>query len=253
MSELQGIYVLWLRDVKKFFRIKSRVIGSLGMPIFFLIFLSLGFRRAYIPSLPQNLNYGDFVVPGIVAMVLLFSGTFSGVSVVWDRQFGFLREIIVSPVSRVAIAIGRTLGGATTALLQGLMILLLSTLIGFKLTLSSLPIVLLAMFLVALTFTGLGILFSVFMHDVHGFQIIINFFVFPIFLISGTLFPISEFPEPVATASKLNPLTYGVDAMRYAVLGFSELDPALDFVVLILSAFVILMLSSTLFSRTEVE
>ncbi|MDK2795896.1 MAG: type transport system permease protein [Archaeoglobaceae archaeon] len=253
MSEIQGIYVLWLRDVKKFFRIKSRVIGSLGMPVFFLIFLSIGFRRASIPSLPEGISYGDFIVPGIVAMILLFSGTFSGVSVVWDRQFGFLREIMVSPVSRTAIALGRTLGGATTALLQGLMLLILSTFIGFSLPLTTMPLAIFSMFLIAMAFTGLGILFSVFMRDVHGFQIIMNFFVFPIFLISGTLFPISEFPEPVAMISKLNPLTYGVDAMRYATLGFSEIDPVTDFAVLLLSTFCILLTASFLFSRTEVE
>ncbi len=253
MSEIQGIYVLWLRDVKKFFRIKSRVIGSLGMPVFFLIFLSIGFRRALIPSLPSGISYGDFVVPGIVAMVLLFSGTFSGVSVVWDRQFGFLREIIVSPVSRATIAVGRTLGGATTALLQGLFLLILSLLIGFRFPISAIPAVILSMFLIAVAFTGLGILFLVFMRDVHGFQILINFFVFPIFLISGTLFPISEFPEPVARISKLNPLTYGVDAMRYAILGFSEIDPLIDLAVLTGSTIVILFAASFFFSRTEVD
>ncbi len=253
MSEIQGIYVLWLRDVKKFFRIKSRFLGSLGMPVFFLIFLSIGFRRVIIPSLPEGISYGDFVVPGIIAMVLLFSGTFSGVSVVWDRQFGFLREIIVSPVSRAAIAVGRTLGGATTALLQALILLTLSFLIGFRVPISAIPALILSMYLIAMAFTGLGILFSVFMHDVHGFQIVINFFVFPIFLISGTIFPISELPESVAIISMFNPLTYGVDAMRFVIFGFSEIDPLLDFAVLLASTIVILITAGFFFSRTEVE
>ncbi|MEM0331940.1 MAG: ABC transporter permease [Archaeoglobaceae archaeon] len=253
MSDLQAIYVLLMRDVKKFVRIKSRLIGSLGMPIFFLVFLSLGFRRAYIPSLPAEVNYSNFVVPGIVAMVLLFSSIFSGVSVVWDRQFGFLREIIVSPASRTAIVIGRTLGGSITAILQAFILLSLSYFIGFNFQISKLPIALFVMFLISLTFTSLGILFSVFMRDVHGFQIIMNFFVFPVFLISGSLFPISELPPIVKELALLNPLTYGVDALRWSTIGFTEVNPFLDFLAIFISCICFIMLAAYFFGKTEVE
>ena len=113
--ELQGIYILWLRDLKRYIRARSRIIGSLGIPIFFLAFFGMGFRRVEIPSLPQNITYIDFLAPGIVSMVVLFTSIFSGISIVWDRQFGFLREIMVAPISRTTIALGRNLGGATTA------------------------------------------------------------------------------------------------------------------------------------------
>ncbi len=253
MIELHAVYVLWLRDLKRYVRIRSRLIGSLGMPIFFLIFFGLGFRRAQIPSLPEGISYVEFLAPGVVAMVVLFTGTFSGVSVVWDRQFGFLREIMVSPVSRASIAVGRTLGGATTAMLQGTIMFAFSYFIGFRPNMCGIPLALAAMFLIAILFTGIGIAFSTVMRDIHGFQIVMNFFVFPIFLLSGALFPISELPEAVAKLSMLNPLTYGVDAMRWASIGFSEIDPIVDFSVLLASCIAVLLAASFMFSRTEVE
>jgi ABC-2 type transport system permease protein len=250
---VNGIYVLWLRDLKRYFRARSRVIGSLGMPFFFLAFFSMGFRRASIPSLPENLTYIDFLTPGVVSMVLLFSGTFSGVSIVWDRQFGFLREIMVSPISRTTIALGRTLGGATTALLQGLLMLAVSTLIGFKFDPTRLPLTLFSMFLIAIAFTGTGIAISTFMEDIHGFQLVINFFVFPLFFLSGALFPIDELPELVKLLALMNPLTYGVDALRWTLTGFSEMDVVGDVVILSVYCFAIVMLASLFFSRTEVK
>ena len=251
--ELQGIYVLWLRDLKRYVRVKSRILGSLGMPIFFLTFFSLGFRRVEIPSLPSDLTYTEFLVPGIISMVILFTSTFSGISIVWDRQFGFLREIMVSPVSRTTIALGRTLGGATTALIQGLIMALLSFLVGFKPSPRGFVLSVIFMFLIAVAFTGVGVLISTFMRDIHGFQIVINFFVFPIFLLSGALFPISEFPEVVINLAKFNPLTYGVDGIRWATTGYSEFNPFYDFLILVSFCAVIIFVSAFLFSRTEVE
>ena len=251
--ELQGIYILWLRDLKRYARAKSRIIGSLGMPIFFLAFFGMGFRRVEIPSLPSNLTYIDFLAPGIISMVVLFTSTFSGISIVWDRQFGFLREIMVAPISRTTIALGRALGGATTALIQGLIMIALSFLIGFKPSINGLLLAFVFMFFIAIVFTGIGIAISTFMHDIHGFQIVINFFVFPIFLLSGALFPISELPEFVAMLALLDPLTYGVDGMRWAMIGYSEFNPLFDFIVLISFCVVIIVVSAYLFNKTEVE
>ncbi|RLI77475.1 multidrug ABC transporter permease [Archaeoglobales archaeon] len=251
--ELQSIYVLWLRDLKRYVRARSRIIGSLGMPIFFLAFFGMGFRRVEIPSLPSNLTYIDFLAPGIVSMVVLFTSTFSGISIVWDRQFGFLREIMVAPISRTTIALGRTLGGATTALMQGLIMVVLSFFIGFKPSMGGLLLAFVFMFLIAIAFTGIGIAISTFMHDIHGFQIVINFFVFPIFLLSGALFPISELPEFVAMLALLDPLTYGVDGMRWAMIGYSEFNPIYDFLVLLVFCIAIIVVSAYLFNKTEVE
>ncbi|MEM4574653.1 MAG: ABC transporter permease [Archaeoglobaceae archaeon] len=248
---MRGIYILWLRDLKRYTRARSRFFGSLATPFFFLLFFSLGFRRATFPSL--EIDYIDFLTPGIVSMVLIFSGTLSGVSVVWDRQFGFLREIMVAPVSRMVIVLGRTLGGATIATIQASILLALSTLLGFKIDLSSIPITALTIFLFSMLCTATGIAISSIMTDIHGFQLIVNFFVFPIFLLSGAIFPISELPEAIVFASKLSPFTYGVDVVRWAMVGFTVFDPILDFVVIALYLFLILFLASILFSRTEVR
>jgi ABC-2 type transport system permease protein len=253
LHDLGGVYVLWLRDLKRYLRTKSRFFGSLGMPFFFLAFFSLGFRRISIPSLPPEITYVEFLTPGVIAMILLFTGTFSGVSVVWDRQFGFLREIMVSPISRTSIVVGRMFGGATIALFQGCLMLFVSIFIGFRFSIFSLPYALIVMFLTALSTTATGIVFSSLIEDVHGFQIIINFFVFPLFLLSGALFPIGELPATVRWLAILNPLTHGVNALRAVLTGFSEIDTGFSLVVLVVYTVAVILLSSTLFSRKEVK
>ncbi len=249
MRELQGIYVLWLRDIKRYLRARSRVLGSLGMPFFFLIFFSLGFRRAQIPSL--SLKYTDFLAPGIIAMIILFTSVFSGISVVWDRQFGFLREIMVAPIGRTSIAIGRILGGATTAVIQGWIMLIASLAIGFSPLLSGLLPATLFMVLMAVAFTGVGIAFSTLMRDFHGFQIIINFFVFPVFLLSGAIFPIEELGN-LAFFAMFNPMSYGVDGIRWSLTGYTEISPVYDFLVLGIFSASLVLIASYLFKRTEV-
>ncbi|MBO8183000.1 MAG: ABC transporter permease [Archaeoglobus sp.] len=251
MMEFYGVYILWLRDLKRYMRARSRIIGSLGMPIFFLAFLGMGFRRAQIPSL-EGISYIDFLAPGVVSMVVLFTGTFSGVSVVWDRQFGFLREIMVSPISRTTIALGRTLGGATTAILQGFLMLVVSFAIGFRPDFLGMIYSLAFMVLIAISFTGMGIAISTIMEDIHGFQLVINFFVFPIFFLSGALFPVEEFPEYIRFLTYLNPLTYGVDGMRWSLIHFSEFNPIIDFIVIGAFSVLVILISTILFNRTEV-
>jgi ABC-2 type transport system permease protein len=247
-QNLNAVYVLWLRDVKRFVRTKSRFLGSLGMPFFFLIFFSLGFRRATIPTL--KIPYVDFVTPGIVTMILLFSGTFSGVSVVWDRQFGFLREILVSPASRISIAFGRILGGTTVAMIQAVMMIFVSLFVGFNPNLLGIPMALIFMFLTGITFTGIGVVFSTQMRDMHGFQLVVNFFVFPLFLLSGALFPIDELGR-LKWLALLNPMSYGVDGVRWCLTGYTEINPTIDFAVLLLVGAVSTILAGFLFSRME--
>ncbi len=251
MVEAYGVYILWLRDLKRYVRARSRIIGSLGMPIFFLAFLGMGFRRAQIPSL-GDMSYIDFLAPGVVSMVVLFTGTFSGVSIVWDRQFGFLREIMVSPISRTTIALGRTLGGATTAIIQGLLMLFISFVIGFRPDLFGMLYSLVFMVLIAISFTGLGIAISTLMEDIHGFQLVINFFVFPIFFLSGALFPVKEFPEFIRFLTYINPLTFGVDGMRWSLIHYSEFNPLIDFLVIGAFSVFVIIISTILFDRTEV-
>lgn len=252
MIELQGIYILWLRDLKRYFRARSRVIGSLGMPFFFLAFLGVGFRRVEFPGL-SGLPYVDFLTPGIVSMVILFSSVFSGISVVWDRQFGFLREIMVSPVSRVTIALGRILGGATTALVQGSLLMAVATLVGFLPPLGGIPFAMVFMLLTAIGFTGIGVIFATFMSDVHGFPLVINFFIFPLFFLSGAIFPITEFPEWVKWIAYINPLTYCVDGMRWSLVNYTAINPLIDFAVPLLFSLATIILASYFFSKMDLS
>jgi len=183
---LTAVYVLWLREMKRYFRAKSRILGSLAIPFFFLAFLGLGFNRMAVPGVAGSLNYIRYLVPGIVGMSLLFQSVFAGLSVLWDREFGFLKEIMVAPVSRVSIVLGRIAGGMTTALVQGLLVLAVSFLVGFRI--ASVPGILLAllfMVLVSTSFIGLGLIFASRIKDMQGYSIIMNFVVFPLFSCPG--------------------------------------------------------------------
>jgi ABC-2 type transport system permease protein len=247
-----AIYVLWLREMTRFVRARSRVIGTLGMPLFFMAFLGFGFSRAQLPNLPPGVNYIQFLVPGIVGMTLLFSSTFTGISVLWDREFGFLKEIMVAPVSRVSIVLGRIAGGATTSLIQGATILLLSIPLGFSLAgIGEVLLSVLVMLLISIIFIGLGLVFASNMKDIHGFNMITNFIVFPLFLLSGALFPVGNLPAQVQLLAYLDPLTYGVDGLRSALLGLSSFPLLLDLAVLALSSLLMVALAAFFFERCQ--
>ncbi|MCR3884280.1 ABC transporter permease [Methanotrichaceae archaeon M04Ac] len=251
---IYAIYSLWLREMIRFFRLKSRVVGSLAPPFFFLAFLGLGFGSAAMPAIPEEVGYVSFLAPGIIGMTLLFSSTFGGLSMLWDREFGFLREIMVAPVSRLSIVIGRTAGGVTTAVLQGLIILVPGVAMGLEI--SGLPGFLLSlvfMLLIATTFNSLGLAFASRMKDMSGFSLIMNFMVFPLFLLSGALFPISNFPGWLQTLSLFNPLTYGVDGLRGSLIGVSAFPLALDMLILAGCSVAALSLGAYLFEKSDVE
>jgi ABC-2 type transport system permease protein len=247
-----AIYVLWLREMKKFVRAKSRVVGTIGMPLFLLAFLGLGFRRMDVPGMPAGIDYVQFLVPGMVGMALIFSATFAGISVLWDREFGFLKEIMVTPTSRVSIVLGRVAGGSTTSLIQGVMILVLSLLIGFRIP-GLIPVLLslVYMVLIAVTFISIGLIFASNMKDVHGFNLIMNFVVFPLFLLSGALFPVENLPGPVRVLAYLDPLTYGVDGLRSVLIGASAFPPLVDLGALCGFAAVFVLLGAYFFEKSD--
>jgi ABC-2 type transport system permease protein len=226
------IYTIWLRSMKRFLRSKSRIIGSLGMPLFFL--LALGFGLNSVVSIQgTSQGYIGFIIPGIVAMSILFTSVFSGIQIIWDKQFGFLKETLVAPVSRTEIMLGQTLGGATTALIQGMIILVISLFLGLNLaSVSGFLIALGFMILTGLAFTAFGIAIASKMDDMHGFQLIMNFVIFPLFGLSGALFPISSLPPWVKTLTLLDPLTYGVEGIRYGLLGTTQINPLLSLAAL---------------------
>jgi ABC-2 type transport system permease protein len=226
------IYTIWLRSMKRFIRSKSRIIGSIAMPLFFLLFLGFGLNSVVnLPGLGEN--YIQFLIPGMVAMSVLFTSVFSGIQIIWDKQFGFLKETLVAPVTRLEIMLGQTAGGATTAVIQGLMILILSLLIG--LSIQTIPGFLIAigfMILIGIGFTAFGIAIASSMEDMNGFQLIMNFVIFPIFGLSGALFPISSLPGWLGPITMLDPLTYGVEGIRYGLTGVSQINPVICFAVI---------------------
>ncbi len=214
---IEVIYILWLRQLKHYWRSKARLIGSLGQPLLFMVAFGFGFGPMYTRA-SGGANYMDFLAPGIVAMSILFTAIFSGLEVIWDRQFGFLKETLVAPISRTEIMLGKTFGGATIAIIQGgLVVLCLTYLLGFRISsLSSLALGMTFMFLIAIFFTGLGLAIASMMKDMQGFQLIMNFLIMPIFFLSGALFPLENLPSAIYFISRIDPLTYGVDGMRGA-------------------------------------
>jgi ABC-2 type transport system permease protein len=219
------IYTIWLRNMKRYLRSKSRIVGSIAMPLFFLLFLGVGLNSVVqLPGLGEN--YIVFLIPGMVAMSVLFTSVFSGIQIIWDKQFGFLKETLVAPVSRLEIMSGQTLGGATTAVIQGSLILVLSVFVGFPLSNPVGFLIALAfMVLIGISFTAFGIAIASRMEDMTGFQLIMNFVVFPIFGLSGALFPISSLPAWMIPLTLLDPLTYGVEGIRYGLTGVSQINP----------------------------
>jgi ABC-2 type transport system permease protein len=245
------IYILWLRQLKRYFRSKARIIGSLGQPLLFFVALGFGFGPIYTKA--GGGDYIQFLAPGIIAMSILFSATFSGIEVLWDRRFGFLKETLVAPVSRLEIMLGRTFGGATVAVVQGLIVLLLSVIVGFRPTsMSMIPLAFLYMVLIAVTFTALGTAIASFIEDMQGFQIIINFLIMPLFFLSGALFPLENLPKAVVIISSINPLAYGVDGLRGTLINVSHFGLVTDFIVLGSIAALVLLAGAYLFSKIEV-
>lgn len=249
---LTAIYALWLREMKRFVRAKSRVIGTLAMPLFFLVFLGSGFTKMPVPGMPKDISYINFLVPGIVGMTMLFTSMFAGISVLWDREFGFLKEIMVTPVSRVSIVFGRIAGGITTGLIQGILILSFSFLMGFKIIgISSFLLSIVFMLLIGVTFIGLGLIFASKMKDIHGFGLIMNFVTFPLFFLSGALFPLKNLPVWIGCISYIDPLTYGIDGLRGALIGVSSLPVIHDFIILIGFSILMVFLGAYFFEKSE--
>jgi ABC-2 type transport system permease protein len=249
--KMETIYILWLRQVKKYFRSRSRIIGSLGQPLLFLIAFGFGFGAIYKKA--GGGNYIQFLAPGIIVMSVLFTAVFSGIEIIWDRQFGFLKETMVAPVSRLTIMLGRTIGGATVAGLQGLIVFTLTLLVGFRpQSILMLPVAALFVFIIALLFTSLGTAIGSMLEDMQGFQLIMNFLVMPIFFLSGALFPLQGLPTVMEIIIKFDPMTYGVDGVRGTLIGISNFGMMTDFIILSVITMILLGIGSYLFSKIQI-
>lgn len=248
---MSTIAILWLRQLKRYFRSRARIVGSLGQPLLFLLALGFGFGPIYAKA--GGGNYLQFLAPGVIAMSILFTAIFSGIELIWDRQFGFLKETLVAPVSRLNIMIGRTLGGATVAFVQGFIVFCICLLVGFRPENWALvPVAFLFMMLIAILFTAVGTAVASLLEDFQGFQLIMNFLVMPLFFLSGSLFPLDNVPKAIAVIAFLDPLSYGIDALRGTLTGTLHFGLPHDLVVLSAVTALFLLLGSILFSRIQV-
>jgi ABC-2 type transport system permease protein len=247
---MNTIYIMWLREVKRFLRSRSRIIGALGQPVLFLLVFGYGLGSVF-QAAGQG-NYIQFLAPGIIGMSIIFSAIFNGIMMIWDRQFGFLKETLVAPVSRISIMFGRTLGGATTSTLQGLLVLVITFFVGFHPYSWTLLIpAILIMFLIGIIFSSLGLMIASLLTDMQGFQLIMNFLVMPLFFLSGAMFPLQGAPVGLQWVASIDPLAYGIDAMRDLLINLTHYGFGLDLGVLLIFAIIFLGLGSYFFSKIE--
>jgi ABC-2 type transport system permease protein len=269
MRALMTIYTIWLREVTRFVRERSRIVGMIGQPLLYLLIVGVGIRSGMqFSGSSGGIDYLKYMYPGIIGMSVLFTSIFSAVSIIWDREFGFLKEVLVAPVPRWAVAVGKVLGGSTVAMLQSVILIALAPLVGVALS----PLIVLGMlvlcFLMSFAVTSLGVLIAARMHSMEGFQMLMNFLVMPIYFLSGAMFPVKSAPGWMQTLMTLDPLMYGVDALRNVicsgtVIGSESLAAVMrdndlilwalpvDVAVLLTVALALVGLASFSFSRAE--
>ncbi len=225
IASLRAVYIIWYRDLLRFWRDRSRVVGSLAQPLLFLIVFGSGLSSA----LGRGASFGSrggftyiqFMYPGIIGMSILFTAIFGAMSIVWDREFGFLKEVLVAPIDRWAVAIGKALGGTTQAMIQGLILLVLAPFVGVKLSvLTVLALIPLAAVL-AFGLSSFGVMLASIMKSMQGFQVVMNFLMMPMFFLSGALFPLQGLPGWMTWVTRFDPASYGIDPLRRAVLSGS--------------------------------
>ncbi|MFO1500893.1 MAG: ABC transporter permease [Verrucomicrobiota bacterium] len=247
---MSAIYILWLRELKRYFRARTYMIASLGQPLLFLLGLGFGFGPTFQKS--GQGSYIQFLAPGVISMTVLYSSVFSGIGLLWDRRFGFLKETLVAPVPRLHIMAGKTLGGATVALFQGTLVALICVVAGFRVaSVTAIPLALLIMALIAIVFAGLGVGLGSLLEDMQGFQLIMNYLVMPIFFLSGALFPLDNLPKVLSVVTRLDPLAYGVDGLRTVLIGVSHFGVPTDLTVLSLIGIAFLCMGSYFFSKIQ--
>jgi ABC-2 type transport system permease protein len=255
MHELEAVYTVWLREMIRYFRAKERILSSLAMPIFWLLVFGSSIRA---PVFGGEIDYTSFIAPGVIVMTIMFTSMHSGISVIWDRELGFMKEMLVAPVSRISIVIGKSLGGATTALIQGTIILLLIFGIqnlsgeyfsGVRIDISSFLIGLPLMVLIGLGLVGIGVAIASLLDTLEGFGMIMNFVIMPMFFLSGALFPINNLPEWFRVITYIDPVTYGVESLRFVMTGFSSINVILSFTVVLAFTCSMLLVATHLFNK----
>ncbi|MCL5292504.1 MAG: ABC transporter permease [Actinobacteria bacterium] len=249
MRNLRVVWIIWLREVKRYLREKIRIITSLTMPALYLFVLGKGLGSSMaMRGAPPGFDFRQFLFPGILGMTVLMTAIFAAISIVWDREFGFLKEVMVAPVPRWTITLGKGLGGSTVAMMQGVIMLLLAPTIGINLTPAIVAQVVPLLFLVAFSITSMGIVVAARMKTMEGFQMIMNFFLMPMLFLSGAIFSLKNAPGWMSFLSKFDPLTYGVDALRGIML--PEMQPlhSISFNVVVVAFFSTVMIGLAVFA-----
>jgi ABC-2 type transport system permease protein len=215
---LKVTYAIWLRDFLTFSREKARIIAMVGQPFFYLAILGRGITSGMSFTTTGAVTYSKFMYPGVIGLSMLFTSIFSAMSIIWDREFGFLKEVLVAPVPRWSVAIGKSFGGATVALAQAVMLIILSPLAGIWPPTPLLIIEIIGLsFLISFATTSLGVVIASRMSSMQGFQVVMNFLVLPLYFLSGAMFPMSKAPLWMRSLMAIDPLTYGVDGLRNVV------------------------------------
>ena len=227
------IYALWLREVKVFFREKSRLVASTFTPLLWLFVIGSGFGSSTSITV-QSMDYQTFIFPGIICMSVVFSSVFFGSYIIWDRKFDFLKSVMVAPVSRSTIFTGKTFGGMTNSLIQVSILLVVGLIIGIQFSPLALIQTVVIVLLLSFALTSLGLTLGSYMTSLEGFQMIVSFVVFPLFFLSGALFPIDKLPQWLSILTTLDPVTYAVDALRNIILGIGSHVLGLDLIILLL-------------------
>jgi ABC-2 type transport system permease protein len=259
MDALRVVYAIWLREVKLFVREPVRLVGMIGQPLLYLLLVGQGIASGLtLNQAPSGVGYMLFIYPGIIGMSVLFTSMFSAISIIWDREFGFLKEVLVSPAPRGAVAIGKVLGGATVAMLQSVILIALSPLLGVVPSVVLVLELLLLCFLISVAITSLGVAIAARMRSMQGFQMIMNFLVMPMYFLSGAMFPVATAPVWMRPLMKVDPLTYGVAALRGVVwaaadveAAAAELSPGTNVAVLGLAALLLSTVAAVAFSRAD--
>jgi ABC-2 type transport system permease protein len=221
---LKTIYTIWLREAKTFWREKARIVAMIGQPLLYLLILGNGITAGMRLNRAGAVGYIQFLYPGVIAMSILFTSIFSALSIIWDREFGFLKEVLVAPVPRWAVAMGKAFGGATVAMVQAVIMVAMAPLVGITLSVVIIAKLLVLAFLMSFAVTSLGIVIASRMASMQSFQMVMNFLIMPIYFLSGAMFPMTSAPTWLKSLMALDPLTYGVDAIRNVVFSNTTIE-----------------------------
>jgi ABC-2 type transport system permease protein len=261
-----GLYAIWLREVKRAIRDRGQLIGGVVRPLLYVLIMGIGLNPYFRGEIYGEVRfvvpytYVQFLFPAVIALNIMYTSVQSAVSVIWDREFGFLREVLVSPMPRAAILLGKILGGTTVAMFHGALVLALARFADLSMTLGDLAAGLALMFLMAFSLTSLGVVIANRIRSFEGFGVFSNVVILPLYFLSSSIFPLDPsltsaqtrviYPEWLVTLIELNPLTYAIDALRGAFIHFHQFDPRLGPAVLVVMAAVFFLIALRDFRRT---